>query len=101
MNIPRSLVSLSEMMHKSDATEKMFFFTVIPTHVIIFSVIECIWGGKQSLKDYLVFKIIGYLNERQRWGGFDQNKIRGMLKGCKYEILYKIVGDRGGSRREF
>ena len=64
MNLPRSIISLSEVKHTWDATEGMTYIASIHTHVIILSGTEVIWYGKEALRDDVVLKVTDKSNWR-------------------------------------
>ena len=73
-------------------TETMPSFTGIPTHMIILSVIEGIWHGKEDLGDDVVLKIIQELDTRGKLGGFNKNKTKDIL----HEFLDERMNGIGG-----
>ena len=81
MNIFRSIISLSSERNPRDVTYMIPYLTDIPSHVIILSRIKGIHSGKEDLRDEVVSKMIEELNWRQILGGFNQSKIRDILKG--------------------
>ena len=54
----RSIILLSAVRHPWDENKSMPSFTVIITHVIIFSGVEGIWSGKESLGGGVVLKML-------------------------------------------
>ena len=60
-----------------------------------FSVIEGIWCSRDDLGYYVVSKIIEGFNVRQRLGRFNQNQVREIFQGFRYEIMNYIGGERG------
>ena len=53
-DLPRSIISISEVRHKWDEMERMLYLTYTPPRFIILSVIEGSWHGKEALMDDLV-----------------------------------------------
>ena len=61
-----------------------------PSPIDHFSGIERIWCGKEDLRDSMVSKMIEDFNCRQILGGLNYIKIRELLQGFRYEIIYDI-----------
>ena len=53
-----SIISLSEVIHRWDATDRMDSFIEICTHVITLSGIEGIWCGQEYLGNDVVTKML-------------------------------------------
>ena len=62
MNLPRSIISLSRVIHPWDTNDRMYYFTGITPHVISLFEIEGIWCDKEDLRDGVVSKMIEGLN---------------------------------------
>ena len=60
--------------------------------MIILSVIEGIWHGKEDLGDDVVLKIIQELDTRGELGGFNKNKTKDIL----HEFLDERMNGIGG-----
>ena len=81
------------MSYTCDVTEGMPYFTGIPPHVRILSVIQGIWVGWEDLRYVVVSKMIEYLNLREILGGFNKSQMRDIFQGFQYEIMDDIGGE--------
>ena len=100
MDTPRSIISLAELRYPQDIRNRMPYFTITSYHVICFCVIEVIVHGKEALRYDVVSQMIEYLGGRQILSGFNNNQMREIFQGLKFEIMNDIGGKRRVRKRE-
>ena len=81
VNIPKVIISLAEVRHPWDYTDRMTYFTGTPPHVRILSETGYIRSMKEALRYDVVSKMIYDLSGRHLLARFNQNKKRDMSRG--------------------